>query len=67
MDDFRDRLTKMLGLDRDSVLAGQKQDEQDQMDEENRKKIKQAALKHLMENTNPTQVQQFTNSFKGQK
>jgi response regulator of citrate/malate metabolism len=66
-DNFKDRLTRMLGLDRDSALAAQKQDEQDQLDEENRKKIKQAALQHLMDNTNPQQLQNVSNSFKGQK
>lgn len=67
MDDFRDRLTKLLGLDRESALAAQKQDDQAKLDEENRKKIKQAALQYLMNNSNPQQLQNVSDSFKGVK
>lgn len=67
MDDLRDRLNRLFGLDRESALASQKQQEQSQIDEETRKKIKQAALKHLIENTNPEQVQKFQESFRGKK
>lgn len=60
-------MNRLLGLDRESALAAKKQEEQDLLDEENRKKIKQAALKHLMENTNPERVQQFQDSFNRKK
>lgn len=67
MDDFKDRLTKLLGLDRESALAAQKQDVQAKLDEDNRRKIHQAALQHLMENATPDQLQNVSNSFKSIK
>ncbi len=67
MEDFRDRMNRLLGLDRESALAAQKQDDQAKLDEENRKRMKYEALKRLMQNTNPSQLQNVSDSFKGDK